>query len=383
MKIVHLTLMSAYLDGWGYQENYLVAENIKAGHSVTVISSADNYGIDKSEFEEGETVSVEGAKLIRVKYKYNFSKTFNRKIRIYKGIEKLLENENPDILFCHGLQTAELFTISRYLKKHPNCNGYADNHSDKYNSGNNIWSIYVLHKGIYRTIIQLTKKRFKKIYYTAMETGEFLRENYGLQDSRDHLEFLSLGGYIPSEEKYRTERTKFRRANRVENDEILLLHTGKFNKSKRTEEFLRVFYEYKNEKVKLFLAGSFTEEIKNSCIHLIEKDERITFLGWVSSKELSNVMCGCDILVQPQSHSVVYQQAICNSMAVILHDDQNDRFLVSDNNGWLINDVSEIPSIMDEACKYGDKLLEMRKRAKKFAQQKLDYKVLANKYIEE
>jgi hypothetical protein len=45
MKIVHMCLSCFYIDGYFYQENEIIRQNVDDGHDVVVIASTESYDV--------------------------------------------------------------------------------------------------------------------------------------------------------------------------------------------------------------------------------------------------------------------------------------------------------------------------------------------------
>ena len=68
MKICHMCLSCFYIDGYSYQENELVRQNVLDGHEVFVIASTETYAEDRtlSYIRPGDYEGGEGAPVCRV-----------------------------------------------------------------------------------------------------------------------------------------------------------------------------------------------------------------------------------------------------------------------------------------------------------------------------
>jgi len=105
VKIVHLCVSCFYIDGFAYQENDLVAQNVADGHDVVVIASTETFGADRriGYLEPGEYLGTDGAKVIRLPYRKLFPHAVMRKFRMHPGVCEILEREAPDVILLHCL----------------------------------------------------------------------------------------------------------------------------------------------------------------------------------------------------------------------------------------------------------------------------------------
>ena len=123
------------------------------------------------------------------------------------------------------------------------------------------------------------------------------------------MEFYPLGGNIFPPEEYAEKRERRRVELGLAPDELLLVHSGKLDALKRTEELLRAFAAVPELKAKLAVIGSIPDDRKELLTSLMEQDSRVQFLGWKSGAELQEYLCACDLYCQPGSLSATMQNA--------------------------------------------------------------------------
>lgn len=380
MKIVHVCLAGSYNDYWNYHDNLLSIQTKKDGHEVTIITT--RYVNDKNStaykaIDSGEYIDDNGIKIIRLENCKSIPEKINLKIRKYENTYEVLKSEKPDIVYVHCPQFLDLLQVTKYLKENKQVKAFMDSHADGDNSAGNFISKNILHGMFYKTIINRSKKYFKKIFYISVECGEFLKSMYGLT-KKDGIEFYTLGGNLVPRSEAKDLRNKFREEKGLTEQDRVLLHTGKLDESKGTLALLENFQKNNYGNYKLYIAGKFSDTIKDKCLKIIENNENIVFLNWLSGEELVKVMCGCDILLQPKSRSASYQQGICSGMIVILEDLPNNKFLTSYRNGFTLNHIDELDNIL-KTLEDKDVFNNMKKNALTFAEEELDYKSLTER----
>ena len=122
MKILHLAISCFYVEGYNYQENILPRINKEHGHDVLIIASRETF-INNSKHgyaKSGTFTNEDGIQVVRLKYKYWLPKFINRKLRIYSGLYKKLNEFKPDIIMFHGMAAIDLLTVRKYIIKNPN-----------------------------------------------------------------------------------------------------------------------------------------------------------------------------------------------------------------------------------------------------------------------
>jgi hypothetical protein len=164
MKIVHICLCAPYIDNWGYQENILPKYNVLMGNDVTVIALNKLEYISKNNENKNQNTKfeyyIEKVKIIRINIKLNLLNKFIW----YDGLYEIICQENPDLIYMHGMQSLALINIKKYIKKNKNCKAVADIHGDFFNSAQNIFSKYILHKIIWKSLIKYVTNSFEIIY---------------------------------------------------------------------------------------------------------------------------------------------------------------------------------------------------------------------------
>lgn len=380
MKICHVCLCGYFSEGFGYQDNLMVEENIKNGNEVSVIASQyqmeENGSISKE--EKGIYKYKRGLTLYRIPFVFDGLSVLNNKIRKYKGLYKILVEINPDIIFVHGLQFVDIKEVVKYKKRHKNINVYADNHASIHNSAKNLFSKYILHRLIYKHFIQQSKDSFIKIFNVTYDCETFIKENYKIHEK---LHLLPLCGKFIDNSKIKEIRKEIRNKHNIDENQNLYIHAGKLDKAKKTIETMKMFNE-ENENSILFIVGSVSSEIEKEFHEILLTSNNIKYLGWKSSEELINYLCATDIFIQIGSQSILFQQAISCENMIILDKNINTDFLVSNNNGITIKNVEELRVIFKEINENKIGIEEYKKNSYEFAKTRLNYKSQSKEYLE-
>lgn len=370
-----------FTDDAAYQENILPAMNVLDGHDVTFLAERtkwlDGRRVELKDTEPSDYFLENGVHVIRLEYRKIISPFVTDKIRAPKKLYALLGTIKPDVIFLHSIQTWAVIPVCKYIQLNKNVRLYADSHADQYNSGRKFLSRYFLHGIFYRYLAGKAAKFAEKIYYISIECGDFLLERYNIDP--DKLEFLPLGGIPVAAEIKNGYRNEIRKAHSIRDNDILIIHTGKMDKMKKTVELLRAFEECKTDGLKLFLVGSLHPEIENEVREILVRDDRINFLGWKSASELEKYLCAADIYLQPGGQSATAQHALCCGLPAILADVPSHRIFV-DGNGWLINDITELNRIFKTILDNPDILQEMSVRSQMLSDKYLDYRKQAKKF---
>lgn len=376
MKILHIQFTSQFTEGLTYQENQLPPEMVKLGHEVhywgTCIARVDS---ELKEVPPEEKVMENGVILRRFPYKNFPFKMVTMKLKYVSGIYQELEVLAPDMIMMHDFQTLSGYAAAEYVKNHPDTVMVADCHTDRFNSANNFWSKQILHKHIYGPIARRIQESSKKIYYLSKETREFLIDIYKMPDY--NFSFLPLGGNILSRETY----LKYRKTKRMElgltENTVLVMHSGKLVRAKRTRELIEAFREVSGKDLRLVIIGKLmddTGEIIKKASDTVKGDNRIAYLGWKSGMELIQYLCAADIYAQPGTQSATLQNAACCGCAVIAYPYDCYVNGIFGENARYVTDEKELEHVLWQLVNDRDYLNQMKQKAYGTALKLLDYK---------
>lgn len=381
MRILHLCLANYYIDGYNYNENVLPRINKQDGHEVLIIASTETF-VENTKLgyvHPGEYYTDSNIKIIRLPYVSLGSKYMSAKIRAYHKLYDNIAIFKPDIIMSHDLCFLSVLDVIKYLKRHPEVNFYADTHTARYNSGLNWLSLYVLHRLFYKSLIQRALPYLKKYFYIGESEKKFSIENYKVPESL--MEYFPLGGMIFADEHYENIREKRRKELHIEDDELLLLHSGKMDVRKKTAELVNAFSSTLELKARLVIIGSIPEE-NRSLYELIESDSRIEYLGWKNAFELQEYLCAADLYCQPGSVSATLQNAICCRCAILSYPYEEytshldfGQFLWASNQKEIIAQFRKILFKRISLHSLGEK-------ASQCAAEVLDYRKIAAKLYE-
>lgn len=378
MRITHICLCGTYNQDWNYQDNLLARQNKIDGNDVLVVATCNVNDKESNRFikvPQSSFTDSYGVECVRIPDAPLIPSFIQEKLHYHPALYRILADRRPEIVMVHGIPSFDIFAVAKYKRENPSVRLFADTHASLDNSGRNWLSKKILHGLLNKTLIRFQKRYFEKIFYVAEECGDFLTEVYGLDKKRDNMEFLTLGGIIPTPEKYRENRESIRRKMGIGERDAVFLHTGKMNPAKKTLETLKMFSEQKQSI--LWVAGAFSKEIKHEAESIISESPNIKYLGWLDGNELTRYMCAADVLFQPGTQSASFQQAICCSMVVFLGAYKNNEFLVSNGNGFIVKDVSQAADKVRMLTENFNMLSEMKRRSLEFAERELSYKVLA------
>lgn len=337
MKIV--MICDFYNEDLEYQENLLVRYYVKYRHEVIVVTSTfdsvfDYYGDRHDKHAPARTYIDRGAKIVKLKYRYNF---LNR-LRALTSIDKLLEQEAPDLIYVHDIMPNLLEAI-RYVKRNPGCRMIMDYHADYSNSGKNALSLKVLHGVIRKWFLDRARPYISKIFPIVPAGALFLHEIYKVPYA--DMELLPLGGDVDFGQKVRSQRqgALLRTRFNIPEDDLVIFTGGKLTPLKRTELLIAVFQRLARQNLHLFVIGETgegEEAYKQILLDASADNPQIHFVGWLSSHDIYAYLDMADIAVFPASQSILWQQAISMHLPLIVGSARGQEISYLNQHGNII-----------------------------------------------
>lgn len=388
MKII--MLCDFYNESLEYQENLLAKYYIKHNHELTIITSTFESPFDfisdrHNSLIPSKTYFYGNIKIIRLRYRVNI---MNR-LRIFASIYPILKQENPDIIFVHGIML-NILDVVKYKKLQSNCRIILDYHADYSNSAKNWLSLKILHGIVRKWFLNQTKPYISKFFPITPASAKFLNEVYGI--SRSDMELLPLGADtdLGKEIKEQKEGQRLRLSLGIPESDIVIFTGGKLTPIKKTELLIEAFKKISKPNIHLFIIGDTSagdESYKALLLNQSMGISNIHFTGWLNSFDICAYLDMADIAVFPASQSILWQRSISMGLPLIVGDtgEQDASYLNSYGNIIIlphnqINIEKIQESLYSLIC--NDTLrIEMSLGAKKVTEELLDWNMLIHKTL--
>lgn len=375
MRILYACLGNPFTEDMLYQENYYLQAYQEGGDEVLVLADprkhvkTDIVEVGACEYNFSEKILVR-----RIVYDKIINKFVSYKVRKYGAFYKTVTDFKPDVMMINSLQMWNLLELRRIKKELPQIRIYGSTSATFYNTAKNGLSKYILHGVFYKKWLRKSIDCFEKIYYAVPECLEFYSKMYGI--SVDKFDFRPLPTKIIEEQEKMEIRKMVRQKYNIDENTLLFVHSGKMNKEKKTIEVIQSIKRVSDADVKLVLAGAFFEDIESQVRELIDGDTNIKYVGMLSGQELTQLLCACDMYLQPGSPSQTAQTAIGVGCPVVLP--QMESYLpFMEGNGIWANNEEELNNAVQMVVNKPEILNEMGKKAYLMAYKKLDYRKLA------
>ena len=247
-----------------------------------------------------------------IRKKFSDNKTIfwierNRKniIKYYNDIKRIIKDGEYDIVHVHG--NSATMAIEMMAAKDGGCkNRIAHTHNTK-----------TSHKIIDKILRPVLYKNATTLFACGKEAG---RNLYGNRK----FYIIPNGNNLRKYEFNIEQRKKYRNLYKINKNEILIGHVGRFNEQKNHEYILNILNGYKkDDNVKLLLMGSgFKEkEIKEKVNNSDTIKNRVIFTGEIQN--VNEVINACDAMILPSKYEgfpVVAIEWQANGLPIIASD---------------------------------------------------------------
>lgn len=312
MRILHFCMHAPFTENYSYQDNLLPEYQHKHGHKVRIITTTKSRGAEGEYIytnPEEKTLS-NGVELVRLQVKSKIQNAFG----IYKGANKQMDSFSPDMIFIHGLDSFLPRVAIKYKKASiKTIHIVADNHQDYWNTKDLVSKAIVR---LFRCFWLLWIKKIDKVFGTTSWRITYAHNAYGIPYEK--LDLLLMGIDADKITDKSSIRIKYREKYVLDNN-FVFVTGGKINKNKCTIEAMKAFTRIKDENARFMIFGSLDDDIKEMFSDLCECDKRIMYLGYIKSEEASNLFLAADFGVFPNSHSVLWEEAIGCGLPCLFH----------------------------------------------------------------
>lgn len=377
-KILFICLGDPFTPTMYYKENYYIRAAREEGFRVYVLADDQIYkdgkkskaslGIDKSY----------GYQIKRVKYHKVVNEFLSYKLREYDRFLEVVQKLKPDYIFFNTPQNGGVKHCGKIKRMLPDVKIYLGFSTFYGNSGTNFLSLNLLHRAIYGHWLKKAVPYVDKIYYICNDTKKFIEEVYGLKEK---LELMVLPAKVIEKEEREKRGFEVKRKLGIKEGQVVFCHSGKMDRIKKSLELIRMFSKTEYPEFRLLIAGKFSDDIAPEAMDIINSDKRIIFLSFVSGEELTDILCATDVYIQPASVSQTAETAICCGCPIIFENNSINREIYNDN-GYLIDNLSEMGQIFEKIHKGETDLGRMQEKSYKIAKEKMDYRMQFRKMID-
>ncbi len=341
MKILHCCLAAFYIDKYGYQENVLPKMHKIQGHKVEILASTETYlnGNELSYVKPSVYYNEDKIKVTRLPYLKLLPHFIAKKLRMYHGVYKKLNEFKPDIIWLHDIQFLDILQVIKYLKKNKNTIVFADGHADFTNSATNWISKNILHYIIYKFCAQKIDKYVTKFYGTLPCRVDFFKDFYKVENSKVELLVMGVDDTLIDYNKEKL-KTDLRKKHQINHEDFLLISGGKINQKKNIHHLVNAVANINQPNIKLILFGKPDREILNIIGEKLNHPS-IIYLDWINNIDIHKYLLISDLAVFPGKHSVLWEQSVGCGLPGIFKNIPGHEHIDIGGNCILIDEGSE------------------------------------------
>ena len=379
MKILFVGLCAHYTIGLNYQDNQFCKFFVERGDEVIYISDPNMYIDGKLKYVGAVNESINSNfKLIRQDYLFKPLLKICSWLKLFKSIYNIIDEFKPDVIYCHGPQYINVFDVVRYKKNNNRVIVYADTHTGYYNVNTKKWYFPLLYNVYYKNLYKCLESCLKKYFYVGSSEKEFSLNVYKSDITK--MEFLPLSADEILESLYLRYRKEIRNKMNFNDDDIIVFHSGKIDKNKRTDWVIDSINSINDNRVKLVIAGSILNNDKD-LEEKILKSNNTLYVGWINGEELIKFLCAADLYCQPGSPSITLQTAICCKTPIICFKHKFYSYLYDFNSIIWIEQKMDIANALKRILSNQDELINLKYYASTNSY-RLDTKYLLKKAME-
>lgn len=381
MKIVHVVISCFYREGFGYQENIITRKHLELGLDVSIvtvnvqgkqgpISYINDRGVEVHVLESNKS------RLLRMPV---LCLSQDRAIGLYEK----LEQQNPDIIFAHGIYCHDYVHIIKYKKQHPHVRLIMDNHADYYNSSR--YNTLSGRTGRFLFMGPITRKLASMsdiVWGVTPWRVKFLTDVYHIPENKVGL--LVMGG---DESKIDWEnrnliKIDIRKKYNIPENAFLVITGGKIDKAKNITMVKNAIEQLEDSNIYLLVFGKCEKDMDDFPDSI--RTNNIKYIGWIPSDDVYSLYLASDLGIFPGTHSVLWEQACACGLPCIFKDwDGGFSHVDVGGNCVLMKDPdsdkikNEIVCIVNDSKKWND----MKETAQTKARQHFSYIRIAKQAI--
>ncbi len=387
MKIVNIC--AHYQDKLGYQEHYLGKEWVKMGYDVHYITSDVHFDFP----DYNNTVkSIIGDKYVGTGVFYT---DFNAPIHRLKsapkkytglmwlvGLKKKVLELKPDILVIHGIFNYQTIRVLYFVKK-IGCKVIIDDHTAEFfvRKGKIADAVFWLFRALFSKHIL---KVADKIVAITPSVVDVMRNKFGISGVK--VEMIPLGSDIELFRKSREYRKRGREYFNLDDEDILVLYTGKIYPDKKVHLIIDALNDPNvncSKNIVIGIVGNMSIDYKEFMNEAIKNAVcRVVLLNAVSQAVLPLMYNAADICVWPDSLTTSTIDASACGSPIICSDNMPERTIYG--NGILIKggDIYELKIALRKLIDDAVLRLEMGQKGVKYVEDKLSWRIIAQRFLD-
>jgi glycosyltransferase involved in cell wall biosynthesis len=391
MKIVHIN--SFFMPTMGYQERYLATHQAGMGHEVCIVTSTRRFPPGEYKWLSQQlgleerppgiyTDELPGVTVIRL------NPRMQRGLRMWmEGLEDVLLEISPDILVAHGLTSpnvGRVLAMKLSGRLGPKCAVIVDDHM-LYSAAPQDFKHLLFYRFISLVWTPLLRRIGARFVGVSEETGEFMKEFYGLSDRE--VEVIPLG---VDAELFRFDpggRRSIRARHGIAEGDVVIIETGKLIPQKGQHLLLQAAVPLLRNRsdVWLMLIGAGDPAYAQGLQETATRGgvaPRVLFLPALPHNTLPAYYSAADVAVWPFQESMSALDASACQLPVVMRDSIAGRERTSEGRGRTYSTIPDLTRILDELASNPIVRKDMGRRGREYIERNLDWGVISRRFVE-
>lgn len=385
MKIVHT--INYFQPQLGYQEYFIAKEHVKMGHEVHVITS--NRYFPFPDYDKtaqpilGERImtpgqeNYEGFVIHRLPVAYE-----NGAVVKLKGIERLLETISPDYVLHHGISGNQLIHSVVRMQRKLGFILVCDDHmlfcAEKNRNILSVIKDYISYSFLYYFY---WRKSITVFVGVADECTKYLHKRILIPTK--HLMTIALGADTERFKFDKQIRGRTRKELEVQDDEVLIVYTGKIIEEKDPVLILDACLgNAESLRLRFLFVGNVSDSYKKRFGDTIDIMRKyVIHIPSQRNEDLSKYYCAADIGVWPKQASASMIEAASCSLPIIACNYLNERFANDNGIGIEEGNVEQLRLAIEKLASNKQLRHEMGLRSRELVESSMSWQAVAVKFL--
>lgn len=385
MKIVHL--IEYFSPALGYQETYLVKEQLRLGHDVVVVTSDRYFPFPNYD----QTVrSVLGERIIGPMQRTEEGIPVIRKSILFECFTRAwigdliptLKQLKPDAIHIHGSFALSTIRIALARRLFSRTVILVDDHSHLSVVAGHIEKtvFYALFRVLFGRLIST---QIDHIVAITSETKKIVRTTMGITSP---IHIIELGADTEMFSPQPKKRSMVRRKLGFTPNDVVFIYTGKIISDKGPDVLVDAFVSIPGHRAKLLLVGggesTYIAQLK-AILAKANKTADVVWVAMVTPKELPAYYAASDVGVWPKQESISMIEAAACELPVIVKESPSMAVRVKNHNGLMYpeGNVQKLKQLMQKLVENSALRRSMGENGRVLVVEQYSWKSIARQFI--
>ncbi|HPO13835.1 MAG TPA: glycosyltransferase family 4 protein [Candidatus Hydrogenedentes bacterium] len=393
MRILHITRY--FQPGMGYQENGLLAAQMRLGHQVRLITSDryhphPDYKETMKMSDAGRIVGAthqeeDGLDVVRLNVLWEWKAHW---WVLWGGLWRAVREFQPDIIHTHcAVIASSTFQIlwGNLWRRYPIV---VDDHNNYFNIEPYVASKKFLYKVLFRRIMRpVLMTSVGRVLAISHEVRDYLDHELGIPP--DFVTINTLGAKPELFHRQPEEGSRIRRELGIPEDAVVIVNAGKITRSKDNDVLLEAMGRLiaRTKRPYLIMIGGAPAGLRKELDAIIQKHglgPHVRWIDFLPNKDLPAVYSAADIGVWPGDASITYLECASCGVPLVLPDREYSRYALTNDNGVVFErgNAEALAEALYALVLDDARRIQMGERSRTLIERDLNWDALARQTIE-